>query len=232
MDDSGPPVVHHGTDLPLTASTPRATAIPAVDTQSTQAYHQFIPGGSQHLYPMITVDGSFEAAQADNGPTLHNQTSIELKKYLKEAAEKCQAEVNYYDGCHQSTNTSPTPQEEAYPDEDQLNNSNTTEHKQPFTPESHQQDTGNFPTDPQDHYQKQGDYQDDLTHITDDHFEVKLIARLLNQIYVIPLPILPPRYDGAPPDEFHYSQPSTSTGGTRPSAPTFPEHLHSLLTHP
>ena len=25
----------------------------------------------------------------------------------------------------------------------------------------------------------------DLTHITDDHFEIKLIARLLNQIYVV-----------------------------------------------
>ena len=71
----------------------------------------------------------------------------------------------------------------------------------------------------------------DLTHITYDHFKVKLIARLLNQIYVIPPPILPLRYDDAPPEEFHYSQPSTSTGGTRPSASMFPEHLPSLLTH-
>ena len=55
----------------------------------------------------------------------------------------------------------------------------------------------------------------DLTHITDDHFEIKLIARLLDQIYVIPAPIFPPRYDDAPP-----------------SAPQFPEHLHSLLTCP
>ena len=53
----------------------------------------------------------------------------------------------------------------------------------------------------------------DLTHITDDHFEIKLIARLLDQMYVIPAPIFPPRYDDAPP-----------------SAPQFPEHLHSLLT--
>ena len=54
----------------------------------------------------------------------------------------------------------------------------------------------------------------DLTHITDDHFEIKLIARLLDQMYVIPPPIFPLRYDDAPP-----------------SAPQFPEHLHSLLTH-
>ena len=33
----------------------------------------------------------------------------------------------------------------------------------------------------------------DLTHINNDHFEIKLVARLLNQIYVVPVP--PPRYD-------------------------------------
>ena len=54
----------------------------------------------------------------------------------------------------------------------------------------------------------------DLTHIMDDHFEIKLVARLLDQMYVIPAPVFPPRYDDAPP-----------------SAPQFPEHLHSLLTH-
>ena len=72
----------------------------------------------------------------------------------------------------------------------------------------------------------------DLTHITDDHFEIKLIARLLNQIYVVQPPMLPPRYDDAPPGEYEYSQPSTSIGGTRPLAPQLPEHLHLLLTHP
>ena len=71
----------------------------------------------------------------------------------------------------------------------------------------------------------------DLTHITDDHFEIKLIARLLNQIYVVQPPMLPPRYDDTPPDEYEYSQPPTGTDGARPSAPQFPEHLHSLLTH-
>ena len=71
----------------------------------------------------------------------------------------------------------------------------------------------------------------DLTHITNDHFKIKLIARLLNQIYVIQPPMLPLRYDDAPPGEYEYSQPSTSTGNTTPSAPQFPEHLHSLLTH-
>ena len=71
----------------------------------------------------------------------------------------------------------------------------------------------------------------DLTHITEDHFEIKLIARLLNQIYVLQPPMLPPKYDDAPPGEYEYSQQATSKSSTTPSAPQFPEHLHSLLTH-
>ena len=71
----------------------------------------------------------------------------------------------------------------------------------------------------------------DLTHSTDNHFEIKLIAKLLNQIYVIQPPILPLRYDDAPPDEYEYSQSPASTVGAGPSAPQFPEHLHLLLTH-
>ena len=66
----------------------------------------------------------------------------------------------------------------------------------------------------------------DLTHITEDHFEIKLIARLLDQIHVIPPPMFPPRYDDVLPEEYEYSQPHTGTDSTRPSVP-----LHSLLTH-
>ena len=47
----------------------------------------------------------------------------------------------------------------------------------------------------------------------DDHFEIKLIARLLDQMYVVQAPVFLLRYDDAPP-----------------SAPQFPEHLQSLLT--
>ena len=70
----------------------------------------------------------------------------------------------------------------------------------------------------------------DFTNITEDHFEIKLIVRLLDQIYVVQPPMFPLRYDDAPPQEYEYSQPHTSTDGARPSAPQFPEHLHSLLT--
>ena len=35
----------------------------------------------------------------------------------------------------------------------------------------------------------------DLTHITEDHFEIKLIDRLLDQMYVVQPPVFSPRYD-------------------------------------
>ena len=37
-----------------------------------------------------------------------------------------------------------------------------------------------------------------LTHITDDHFEIYLIACLLDQIYVVLSPQSSPKYDDAP----------------------------------
>ena len=60
----------------------------------------------------------------------------------------------------------------------------------------------------------------DLTHINDDHFEINLVTRLLNQIYVVPAP--PPGYDY---DNLHANMideltPSTSAGATT-SAPPF-----------
>ena len=44
----------------------------------------------------------------------------------------------------------------------------------------------------------------DLKHMTEDHFEIKLIARLLDQIYVIQPPMFPPSYDDALPQEYEF----------------------------
>ena len=54
----------------------------------------------------------------------------------------------------------------------------------------------------------------DLTHINDDHFKINLVACLLNQIYVVPVP--PPQYDYDDPHDNvpDVSIPSTSTGAT------------------
>ena len=59
----------------------------------------------------------------------------------------------------------------------------------------------------------------DLTHINDDHFEIKLVAWLLNQIHVAPVP--PPwndYYDDPHANVTDKLIPSTSTGATA-SAP-------------
>ena len=65
----------------------------------------------------------------------------------------------------------------------------------------------------------------DLTHISNDHFEINLIACLLDQIYVVPSPQSHPRYDDAPPDTMTFAQSVNSTGGLMASAPMMPLHL-------
>ena len=65
----------------------------------------------------------------------------------------------------------------------------------------------------------------DLTHITDDHFQSNLIACLLDQIYIVPSPPSPLRYDDAPPDAMVFPQSSNSTEGPMASAPVIPLHL-------
>ena len=106
-NDSGPPQVNYGPEQPLTASTPRAITTPVGEIQSTDTYHQIIPGISECLYPTLTADGSLSTPASDDCSTLHKQRTSELDKYLQEAAEKCEAEDDYFDGHHTSTNTSP-----------------------------------------------------------------------------------------------------------------------------
>ena len=60
----------------------------------------------------------------------------------------------------------------------------------------------------------------DLTHINDDHFEINLVAWLLNQIYVVPVP--PSTYDYDDPQDNVMDTLITSTfTGTTASAPPF-----------
>ena len=94
---------------------------------------------SERLYPTLTADGSLSTPASDDCSTLHKQITSELDTYLQEAAEKCEAQDNYFDGCHMSTNTSPSQQEDNYLEEDDVNIDNASE---PAMPESHEQDTG------------------------------------------------------------------------------------------
>ena len=60
-----------------------------------------------------------------------------------------------------------------------------------------------------------------LTHITDDHFEIKLIARLLDQIYVVQTPQSPPGYEDNPLDPTSLN----NTGSLTASALMLPLHM-------
>ena len=62
----------------------------------------------------------------------------------------------------------------------------------------------------------------DLTHITDDHFEIKLVARLLDQIYVVLSPQSPLMYDDNLQDAITFTQTVNNTGSPMASAPTMP----------
>ena len=59
-----------------------------------------------------------------------------------------------------------------------------------------------------------------LTHINNDHFEINLIARLLNQIYVVPVPSPGYVYDNSHANVMDELIPSTSAGATT-SVPPF-----------
>ena len=62
----------------------------------------------------------------------------------------------------------------------------------------------------------------DFNHITDDHFEINLVAQLLDQIYVVLSPQSPPGNDDTPPDAMTFAESVNSTGSPIASAPMMP----------
>ena len=146
-------------------STPRATTTLVGEIQPTDPYCQIIPGMSERLYPTLTADSLLRTPASDDCSTLHKHITCELDKYLQEAAEKCEAEDNYFDGCHMSTNTLPSQQEDNYLEEDDVNIDNAPE---PTILESHEQDTGLHHINSSDH---QTQLQDDLATIPEEEEE-------------------------------------------------------------
>ena len=85
---------------------------------------------SDHLYPTLIADGSLSTHVPDNCGTLQNQITSEVDKYLQEAAERHERDVNYFDGRHMATNTSSQQQKADF-----------VEHDEEEVPESNGQDT-------------------------------------------------------------------------------------------
>ena len=104
VDDSGPPQVTYDSQQPIATSTPRATLTLTSETP-TEAYGQIILGMSDRLYPTLIADGSLNTHVPDNRSMLQDQITSEVDKYLQEAAERCERDVNYFDGRHMATNT-------------------------------------------------------------------------------------------------------------------------------
>ena len=104
VDDSGPPQVTYDSQQPIATSTPRATSTETPEIP-TEAYHQILPGMSNHLYPTLVADGSLNTHVPGNHGMLQTQLTSEVDKYLQEEAERRERDINYFDGQHMAMNT-------------------------------------------------------------------------------------------------------------------------------
>ena len=96
VDDSGPPQVTYEPQQPIATSTPRATSTKSPEI-STEAYHQILLDMSARLYPTLVTDSSLDTHIPDNQDTLQMQLTSEVDKYLQEAAERHEMDINYFD---------------------------------------------------------------------------------------------------------------------------------------
>ena len=97
VDDSRLPQVTYDSQQPIATSTSRATSTVISETP-TEAYHQILPGMSDHLYPTLIADGLLTTPVPDNHGMLQTQLTSEVDKYLQEVAERHERDVNYFDG--------------------------------------------------------------------------------------------------------------------------------------
>ena len=104
VDDSRPAQVTCESQQPIATSTPRATSTESPEI-STEAYRQILPGMSSRLYPTLVADSLLDTHVSDNQDTLQTQLTSEVDKYLQEATERCEMDINYFDGRHLATNT-------------------------------------------------------------------------------------------------------------------------------
>ena len=107
IDDSGPPMVHYGTQMPVAASTPTGTDVHVHSSQQEDSYQQIIPGIPQgSLYPTLSLLSSGAVASDADIQSLHAKVTKGLDKYLQDAEQLCALEVNYFDDTARPTNTS------------------------------------------------------------------------------------------------------------------------------
>ena len=99
IDDSGPPIVHHVTHMPVAASTPSGTDVHMHSSQQEDSYQQIIPGILQgSLCPTLSSHTEEQS--------LSDKVTKGLDKYLQEVEQLCALEVNYFDDTGRPPNTS------------------------------------------------------------------------------------------------------------------------------
>ena len=161
IDDSGPPQVTYDSQQPIATSTPRATSTVTSETR-TEAYRLILPGMSDRLYPTLIADGSLTMHVPDNHSTLQTQLTSEVDKYLQEVAERCERDINYFDGWHMATNTTSKQQK-----------ANLVERDEENIPELIDQDTGTYGEINTEHYIR---YHDELETIPEENDENPLMT--------------------------------------------------------
>ena len=86
IDDSGPPVVHYGSHMPVATSTPTGTITHIQSSLHEDSYQETIPGIPQgSLYPTLSSLILGPVAPATNEHSLHNRVTEDFNKYLQDA---------------------------------------------------------------------------------------------------------------------------------------------------
>ena len=132
----------------------------------------------------MIADGSLSMHVPDNHGTLQNQLTSEVHKYLQEAAEKHERDVNYFDGWHVATNTSSQQQIDDF-----------VEHDEEKIPELIDQDTGMNGEVNAENYIR---YHDELETIPDENDENPLMTEQEDIDEVDTIAYTPEESDDAP----------------------------------
>ena len=88
IDDSGQPVVHYGTHMPVAASIPTGIDAHVHSSQQEDSYQQIIPGIPQgSLNPTLSSLSSGLVASDTNAQSLHDKVIKGLDKYLQDTGQ-------------------------------------------------------------------------------------------------------------------------------------------------
>ena len=86
IDDSGLPMVHYGTHVPVAASTLTGTGTHMHSSQQEDSYQQIIPGIPQgSLYPTLSSLSSGAVTSYTDVQSLRAKVTKGLDKYLQDA---------------------------------------------------------------------------------------------------------------------------------------------------